>query len=363
MQTPTQDILTALHDAERVLILFRQDGFGDAIGSATGLALFLERLEKTVDIACSDFSLPPFFGFLPHAKTIQPHLDFLLADGTSAEADLSKQSQELHVHLDGKHHITHIPDLIIVLDSPSLTSLGHLADTYHKLLTAVPILNIDHGNDNTQFGTFQYIAEDASTTAEVVHKLLRAIDHNHIDEHVATHLLAGIIAKTRSFRTPNTSPAALAHASDLVDRGADRAHIINELYQDRSVQLLNFWGATLKTLSFDKNSGLLIASIPRELRKQVEATEHDIDELIHELLMATPEAKIVLVLVEFRAHIEAILHVERPLQAKALIKAITGRDVQYHRFIVPEQTLPQAQATLMKTIPECAKAQERTYSI
>ena len=63
-----EQIKHLIDDKKHILITFRKDGKGDCIGSALGLALYLQKLGKQVDIVCEDFQLPRTFKFLKSAE-------------------------------------------------------------------------------------------------------------------------------------------------------------------------------------------------------------------------------------------------------------------------------------------------------
>ena len=62
----------ALEDKKNILITFKKHFDGDAIGSSLALKLFLEQLNKRVDIVCADFVLPTQYSFLKHSQKISP---------------------------------------------------------------------------------------------------------------------------------------------------------------------------------------------------------------------------------------------------------------------------------------------------
>jgi phosphoesterase RecJ-like protein len=83
-----------------------------------------------------------------------------------------------------------------------------------------PLINIDHHATNTQFGTVNWIEDRASSTCELVYRLLRAGDWP-ISPLTASLLYAGIQTDTLGFSLPTTNPSALRAAADLVQLGAD----------------------------------------------------------------------------------------------------------------------------------------------
>lgn len=87
-----------------------------------------------------------------------------------------------------------------------------------------PLINIDHHNTNTQFGSINWVEPTATSTAEIVYRLLCAA-HCPIDATTASLLFAGIHTDSIGFSLPTTTADALEAAAQLVRLGADVADI------------------------------------------------------------------------------------------------------------------------------------------
>lgn len=83
-----------------------------------------------------------------------------------------------------------------------------------------PLLNIDHHETNTRFGSVNWIEPHASSACELVYHVLRAATLP-ISPATASLLYAGIQTDTIGFSLPSTTPSALRAAADLVELGAD----------------------------------------------------------------------------------------------------------------------------------------------
>ncbi len=83
-----------------------------------------------------------------------------------------------------------------------------------------PVVNIDHHDTNTRFGDVDWIDAEASSTCELVYRLLAA-SGRPIAPVTASLLYAGILTDTVGFALPTTSAAALQTAAELVRLGAD----------------------------------------------------------------------------------------------------------------------------------------------
>ena len=97
-----------------------------------------------------------------------------------------------------------------------------------------PVINIDHHESNTRFGTVNWIEGGASSSAELAYGLIKAWDRP-IPPLVASLLYAGLHTDTAGFSLPNTTARALAAAADLVERGADVPDLGERLCRSQSL--------------------------------------------------------------------------------------------------------------------------------
>ncbi len=100
-----------------------------------------------------------------------------------------------------------------------------------------PLVNIDHHETNTQFGTLNWVVADASSTSELVYHLLRAADRE-MTPTIASMLYAGMQTDTLGFSLPTTSASALQAAGELVASGAAVGELGERLH--RSQRLSEF---------------------------------------------------------------------------------------------------------------------------
>ena len=63
-----------LQKASSVLVTFKQDYNGDALGSSLALARTLEKQGKRVDLVCQDFQVSKKLSFLPGTEQVQTQL-------------------------------------------------------------------------------------------------------------------------------------------------------------------------------------------------------------------------------------------------------------------------------------------------
>lgn len=310
--TTTQQLHQILEEKNHVLVTFRKDGAGDAIGSAVALLLFLEKWGKRAEIVVDEFSLPPQFHFLKRAKDIRPafaHLQkfILTVDGKKngvEELSYDMKDGDLHIYITPKRGFftqgdirtaqsDFRYDLIIVLNTQDMASLGNIYQNNTDMFYKTPVINIDNDIANEHFGQINLVDITMASTAEVAHGMIKTLGEEYIDADISTALLTGMIAATRSFSGENVKPSTLATAGKLVAGGANRDYIVQNLYRTRSLSTLKLWGQALSRMENDKQTGLVWVSLTREDFVRAGAHETELQDIIDELIRNSPEAKII----------------------------------------------------------------------
>lgn len=226
MSGRTTTSTTTVAPAELAAGLIRQAGTivtithtapdADAIGGLLGLTLALRSIGANVTPACSD-EIPARFKVMPGYDDIV-------------------------------RAVPAPPDLLIALDCADRERTGKLAAAPDWL--SVPILNIDHHVTNTLFGRVNWVDTEVTATSEIV---LRLIDHLNIPltPDIATNLLHGIVGDTLGFRTPHTTPHALACAMRLMAAGANLFEIMDVQFNRRPFALLCLWSKALEAMKLE----------------------------------------------------------------------------------------------------------------
>ncbi len=312
-----QQVIRALEDKKQILITFKKESHGDAIAASLAFKLFVESLGKKAHIASDGFILDERFSFLKGATSISPSLgnlhQFLITMDISknglANLKYDIKDEKLRLFITPKNGFytkdmvrtsqTEFKyDAIVTLDTPSLTSLGSIYAHNEEFFFKTPLINIDHKASNELFGHINLVDIPASTTSEILYELLSSYKPELITTDIATALLTGIIAGTNSFKEKKVRPHTLAIASKLVELGADRSHIIAQLYQTKSISTFKLWGTALSHLTYDSVYGIISTTLTRDDFVRTGATTHELSAIIDELISFSPDAKIILVLYE-----------------------------------------------------------------
>lgn len=317
MLTQEQQIFEQIKKASNILVTFKKTWNGDAVASALAMFLFLRKLDKNVELVAEKFSLDKLYSFLPGYTEIKHTLDnlrkfIICLDITNTKVSQIKYQQEenklnfIISPKDGFFTTSDITsgasgfkyDLIIVVDTADLESLGRIYDNDTEFFYQTPIINIDHNSTNEGFGQINFIELTAVSTSEIVFSLFTSYSRDLIDENIATCLLAGIIAETKSFKTNNITPRSLLTASQLMSLGARREEIVNHLYRSKSLNVLKLWGRVLARLSSSLDNKLVWSTLSSSDFSKTNSSEKDLTDVIDELIINIPQAKIIAIIYE-----------------------------------------------------------------
>lgn len=370
-----------LEGKKHVLIAFDRNSKGDGICSSAALSLFLKKRGIRSDIISSDFSLPQNYRFVKHAKKIRPSLGHLQKFILSIDVEKTGVRELSYDILDNQLRIFVTPkqgtintdnistkksgflyDLIIVLDTPDLASLGSLYLDNADFFAHTPIINIDHKTNNEHFGHLNIVDVTASATSEILFKVCKATKPELIDTDIAEALLAGMVSGTNSFKSVNVRHNTLATASELVKLGADRNRIIKNLYQTKSIATFKLWGTALSNLEYNPELSLAWTTITRDELIRSGASELDLPSIIDELIANTPDANIILLLHEHadttQGHrIHGIIQTQPPHNPQILNKKIKGTiHAQNISFVVTgDKTLKEVERDVLTHIDDFVK--------
>ena len=341
----SQQIFEAIKRSNYPLICVPSGAGADSYASAIGMAKVIEKLKSGGGgsdgkpmIVAADGKAPKNIEFLSGHEQIQPKIENLRRFVIELDASKTKvdeltyemKEDKLFVYLSPKKGFWNAQDvrtstsgykhdLIICIGSPDYESCAHLYSENTDFFFRTPVINIDHTPENEHYGQMNMVDLTASACGEVCHDLIESIEPGLMDEEIATAFLTGMIAKTKSFKTKNVTPKTLQTASKLIAHGAKREHIIQHLYRTRSVATLRVWGRALARLKTDASLHLVWTLLSQQDFLHAGAEEHDLHDVIDELLSTSPHARVVVLLYEnSKREIVAIVHVERPLDAIAL---------------------------------------------
>lgn len=243
------EIASALNGARRVLVLSHFNPDPDAIGSTCGVMLGLRALGKEV-VAINQTKVNPWFYYIPGAKEVGceiPKGEF---------------------------------DTLVALDCGDISRFG---DAFRAALEKHPrIVNIDHHYSNSLFGVLNWVDDQASSTCEMVYKLLLELKIK-ANRDMASALLTGIMADTGSFRFRSTSASTFRVAAELIDCGAVAQEVADPLFHSRSRVSVAFRSHLVTDIHYYYEGKLAEVVAPRELIERFKVEDGDMEGVIDEV--------------------------------------------------------------------------------
>jgi phosphoesterase RecJ-like protein len=223
---------------------------GDGLGSEVALAEWLAGQGKTVSI-------------LNHSATPIVYL-FL---------DRHKRIRQFDRATDGK--TVDEADIIAVMDANHPDRLGSM--TQRVLESKAIKVCIDHHVDAAPFASHYLIDEDATSTGEIIYRLLLRLGGKAISPLIAQALYCAIMTDTGSFRYPRVDPEIHRIVADLIGCGADPVEIYHNVYEQWSAGRIKLLGETLAGLKTENNGQLAHVTVTRDILRRTGTTEVDTD--------------------------------------------------------------------------------------
>lgn len=215
--TMTNEILLQASDTLKAhdswTIFTHKKADGDAVGSATALFQAGMNLSKRVQWYSPDEILPYAYTFLNHFDAHKFTEDFTFDD-----------SHELYIFLDCANETRSVK--------------GY--DVHGNINT----LNIDHHEDNSNYGRVNCVDGKASSTCEVLYRIFKAGNWD-IMKSMAESLYTGIFTDTGSFTFSNTSSMTHRVLAEIIELGAEPPHMADMISQNKSVPGFRVWADAL----------------------------------------------------------------------------------------------------------------------
>lgn len=213
----------------------------DEMGSALALYLSLQKLGKSVSIACETAPIVEISSLvgIDHVKTSfdSGKSGDLIVSFPYKEGEIEKISYTLE---DGFLNILVIAGklglsfdqkdirykrgdatqgVVFTIGTPRLSDLAKLFDLQD--LKDTRIINIDNKAENQGYGDIVLVSTNFSSVSEQVASVIFSLGLK-MDVDIAQNLLSGINSATDNFQNPNTSPLAFEMAAVLLKKGAVR---------------------------------------------------------------------------------------------------------------------------------------------
>jgi len=360
--------VTRLKNSNNILLV-AASGSLDSAAAALALFDFLQKQGKKVSLTTNG-PITAKYEFLPQARVLLAPYKLaktLAIEISEAHAQVGELSYQ---KIDDKLIINIAPksgefsqadvavsasvypfDLVVAVGFFNLEGLGKIYEQHAQLFFETPILNLDNGVENENFGQFNVVNLTASGVSEIVFDFLTEYDANFIDEQTATLLLAGLVSVTDSFQSQKTTPQAFLKASKLVSLGARQQEIITKLYRSKSMGLLRLWGRVLARLKQERELNMVYSQALATDLERSEATTQDIDEIIFEMKSQLSFAKTFVFCAEIAGQTTVYVSTSSPINLSELFAVYNPLQLGSgtYKFTV-QKNLIEAEAEVLNTI-------------
>ena len=251
---------------------------GDCVGSCMGMYLYLTEHFPELDV---DVYLEPI---------------------ASCYKRISQTSViKSVIHEDDRY------DLFICLDCGDISRLGFSAPLFKN---AKATACIDHHISNDAFADVNYIVPEASSTSELVYRL---IETDKISKECAEALYMGIAHDTGVFQYSCTSPETMEAAADLMRKGIDGNEIIDKTYYEKSYVQTQILGKALLESELILDKKCIVSWITRKDMEFFGAVPSDLDGIVS-ILRETEGTEVAMFLYELELRVYKV-----SLRSKGLV--------------------------------------------
>lgn len=371
--TELQQLFELVRKSKQILIIFKKDWTGDAVSGALALAEFSRKIGKKADIVCQDFKQPQNLSYLP-LSLIRPALGnlqkFIVSVDFSqtglGEFEYDESGSRLNLYITPKSgQLTQADistavsgfkyDLIFLVNTPDLDSLGEAYAKHSDFFFSVPKINFDSSAQNEYYGNINLVNIASSSASEIIYDFINDFDASLLDENIATYILSGLISATKNFKTNSVTPKTLNLAGVLIGQGARRDQIIQNLYQSRFLSTLKLWGRVLSRLNNDLNDKVIWSVLAAADFLETATNPDELPDVVEELIVSMPKTEVIVLLYEEKRG--------ELIDVKAMIYAVKNRDAVFiarkfnpsgnkdlARFTLAGQTLAEAERLVIEEV-------------
>jgi phosphoesterase RecJ-like protein len=246
----------------------------------------------TTEEVVAELRKRPAFVMVSHVK---PDGDTLGA-GLALGIALKKLGKRVHYFQQDPvpRNLRFLPDTeFVARDVPSdlpedtLWVFGDMSDTarageFLPKLERKNILDIDHHLGNSHFGALNYVLPQECSTGTCVMHLLRALKVE-IDKDIATCLLTTIMTDTGGFMHSNTTPEVLLLSAELMNIGANKEQITEEIFANKRYAALKLLGRALNEARAEHDGRYIWSYVDDKMLEECDADGEDTEEIVNHL--------------------------------------------------------------------------------
>ena len=144
------------------------------------------------------------------------------------------------------------------------------------------MLDVDHHLGNSHFGGMNYVLPSEASTGTCVLRLLHALGVT-ITSDIATCILTTIMTDTGAFMHTNTTAAVLRMSAEMIDLGADKPLITEEIFANKRFAATRLLGMALERAVLEDDGRYCWTYVDEEMLRAVNADGEDTEEIVQHL--------------------------------------------------------------------------------
>jgi phosphoesterase RecJ-like protein len=245
----TDEVVAELRRRRSFMFVSHVKPDGDTLGAGLALGLALKGLGKRVGYFQQD-PVPRNLRFLPDAEYV----------ARDVAEDLPADT------------------LWVFCDMSDYTRAGEFLPKIDR----ANMLDIDHHLGNSHFGALNYVLPKEASTGTCVLRLLRALDVP-ISPDIATCILTTIMTDTGAFMHTNTTAEVLRISAEMMELGADKPLITEEIFANKRYQATKLLGLALSRAVLQDDGRYCWTYVDEEMLRACGADGEDTEEIVQHL--------------------------------------------------------------------------------
>ena len=245
----TEQVVAELRRRSSFIFVSHVKPDGDTLGAGLALGLAMKSLGKRVGYFQQD-PVPRNLRFLPDAEFVSREV----------AADLPKDT------------------LWVFCDMSDYTRAGEFLPKIER----ANMLDIDHHLGNSHFGALNYVIPTEASTGTCVLRLLKAMNLT-ITPDIATCILTTIMTDTGAFMHTNTTADVLRMSAEMIDYGADKPLITEEIFANKRFAATKLLGMALERMVLQDDGRYCWTYVDEAMLEACDADGEDTEEIVQHL--------------------------------------------------------------------------------
>ena len=168
-------------------------------------------------------------------------------------------------------------DVVVVVDTANPARIN--VEGKEDALTGKVVVNIDHHITNTDFGQINWVVDNASSTCELVYRLIVAAGWP-LEAATASVLYAGLLADTAGFSLPTVTGDTFDAAAGLARAGADIDRVGAKLYRSQAPHEFDLLRTVYHNTQLAADGRIAYSTLTHEEIVAADCTPQDIDDQV-----------------------------------------------------------------------------------